>query len=119
MCLQNPVITLVWQFGNLQLLAPLGGMAIDTRSFCQHVLTFKPTLLLCTVLTILAYTTILVKNQVVNPLHMYNFPWSFRLQFGGQCLGGILFYSIFVHSLRRAVDAYLQQRVDSVWDFST
>ena len=117
--MQNPVISLVWQFGNLQLLAPIAGMVNDTRSFCQNILTFKPVLLLCTVLTTLAYTTILVKDHVVNPLHMYNFPWSFRLQFGGQCLGGIVFYCLFVQSFRRAVDSYMQQRMLSVWDFST
>ena len=117
--LQNPVVSVVWMFGNLQLLAPAAGMASDTRAFCQPLLRFKPALVVFVVITSLAYVDILVKNHVFNPLNLYNFPWSFRLQFGGQCLGGIIFYSVLVISFRQLMDVYTHQRVTSFWDFIT
>ena len=64
-----------------------------------------------------AFSCILVRNHVFNPLHLYNFPQSFRLQFGAQTLGGVVFYSVLVISFRRAVDVYTQQRSTSFFDF--
>ena len=115
--LQNPVVSLVWLFGNLQLLAPAAGMASDTRAFCKPVLRFKLLLAVWTVITTLAYVDILVRNHLVNPLNLYNFPQAFRLQFGLQCLGGIAFYCVLVVSFRQAVDVYTRQRITSFWDF--
>ena len=117
MILQNPVVSLAWLFGNLQLLAPAAGMANDTRSFCQPALRYKPLLVVWTVITTLAYLDILVKNPLAHPLNLYDFRQSFRLQYGAQCLGGIVFYCVLVVSFRQAVDVYTRQRVTSFWDF--
>lgn len=117
MFLQNPVVSLVWLFGNLQLLAPAAGMASDTRAFCKPVLRSKLLLAVWSLITTLAYVDILVRNHLVNPLNLYNFPQSFRLQFGLQCLGGIVFYCVLVVSFRQAVDVYTRQRITSFWDF--
>ncbi len=56
--MQNPVVTLAWLFGNLQLVAPFIGMAIDTKLFCVSPLRTRPTLVLILVFTILAYAAI-------------------------------------------------------------
>lgn len=92
-------------------------MASDTRSFCQPVLRYKPLLALWCMITTLAYLDILVKNPLAHPINLYDFRQSFRLQYGAQCLGGIVFYCILVVSFRQVVDLYTRQRVTSFWDF--
>ena len=66
MTLQNPVVSLVWPFGNLQLLAPAAGMANDTRFFCQPMIRTKLSLFLSIPMTTAAFASILVSNYVVN-----------------------------------------------------
>ena len=104
--------------GNLQLLAPGAGMANDTRAFCQPILRSKKLLVVCSVLTSLAYVNIIVKNNIsFNPVNLYNFPQSFRSVFGALCIGGIVLYCVVVISFRQAVDVYTQQRITSFWDW--
>ena len=116
--LQNPVVTMAFLCGNLQLLAPGAGMANDTRAFCQPILRSIKLLIVCSVLTALAYVDIVVRSTPsFNPMHLYNYPQSFRLLFGAQCIGGIVFYCVVVISFRQAVDVYTHQRITSFWDW--
>ncbi len=109
---QNPVVTLAWLFGYYQLLAPLISLSIDTKSFCQSPLRCKPVLIICLVYTFWVYFTILVRTeQFVNPLNFYNFSQSFRLQFAGMTIGGVVFYTIFVNMFRRVMNRYEHRRL--------
>ena len=93
-------------------------MANDTRAFCQPILRSKKLLVVCSVLTTLAYVDILVTNHIsFNPLNLYNFAQSFRLLFGAQCMGGVVLYCVVVISFRQAIDVYTQQRMTSFWDW--
>ena len=109
---QNPVVTLAWLFGYYQLLAPLISLTIDTKPFCQSPLRFKPVLLICLVFTFCVYFTILVRTeQFVNPLNFYNFSQSFRLQFAGLTIVGVIFYATLVHAFRLVMNRYEQRRL--------
>ena len=67
-------------------------------------------LVLSVVLVTLAYMAILVRSMH-NPLHLYDFSQSFRLQFGGQCLGGIVVYSSFILAFRHLLDVLKQRKM--------
>ena len=109
---QNPVVTLAWWFGYYQLLAPLISLSIDTKPFCQSPLRCKPMLIICLVFTFCVYFILLVRTeQFVNPLNFYNFSQSFRLQFAGLTLGGVIFYATLVHAFRRVMNRYEQRRL--------
>lgn len=47
----------------------------------------------------------------------YNPRQLFRLNFGAQCLRGIVFYSMLLISFRSAMESYRQQRMSSFWHF--
>ncbi len=105
--LQNPVITLGWFFGNLQLLVPLVSLTIDTKPFCESPLSTKPLLLMSVVLPTLAYLVVLVRTESVwNPLQFFNFSQSFRLQCAGLSVGGTVFYAVFTAAFRWFVLQY-------------
>ena len=109
---QNPVATLAWLFGYYQLLAPLISLSIDTKSFCQSPLRCKPVLIICLFYTFCVYFAILVRTeQFVNPLKLYNFSQTFRLQFAGMTIGGVVFYSILVNTCRRVMNRYERRRL--------
>ncbi len=104
---QNPVITLGWFFGNLQLLAPLVSLTIDTKPYCESPLSTKPLLIMSVVLPALAYLVVLVRTESVwNPLRFFNFPQSFRLQCAGLSIAGTVFYGAFTAAFRRFVLQY-------------
>ncbi|KAL0027251.1 hypothetical protein WJX77_006828 [Trebouxia sp. C0004] len=108
----NPVVTLAWLFGYYQLLAPLISLTVDTKSFCQSPLRFKPVLIICLVFTFCLYVTVLVRTeQFVNPLNFYNFSQTFRLQFAGLTLAGVTFYASFIHAFRLVMNRYGQRRL--------
>ncbi len=109
--MQNPVVTLAWLFGNLQLLAPFVGMAVDTKQFCVSPLRTRPTLVLILVFTVLGYAAILSRIGCFNPLNFFNYSQSFRLQFGGQCFGGIVVYTTYITLFRRLVLWYERRRL--------
>ncbi len=99
--LQNPVVTLGWFFGNLQLLVPLVSLTIDTKPYCESPLSTKPLLIMSVVLPALAYLVVLVRTESVwNPLQFYNFPQSFRLQCAGLNVAGTVFYTVFTAGFR-------------------
>jgi len=109
---QKPVVTLAWLCGYHQLLAPLISLSIDTKPFCQSPLRFKPMLIISLVFTFCVYFTILVRTeQFVNPLNFYNFSQSFRLQFAGLTMGGVIFYATFIHAFRLVMNRYEQRRL--------
>ena len=109
---QNPVVTLAWWFGYYQLLAPLISLSIDTKPFCQSPLRCKPMLIICLVFTFCVYFIMLVRTeQFVNPLNFYNFSQSFRLQFAGLTIGGVIFYATLVHAFRRVMNRHEQRRL--------
>lgn len=109
--MQNPVVTLAWLFGNLQLLAPFISLTVDTNLFCVSPLHTKPTLVLSVATILLAYVAILTRLGSFNPLNFFNFSQSFRLQFGGQCLGGIIVYTTYITLFRRLVLWHKRRRL--------
>ena len=113
--MQNPVISLVWLFGNIQLLAPLISLMIDTKPFCMSPLRTKPMLILMISYIILSVLAVLVRSeQYGNPLGLFDFSQSFRLQFAGQCLGAILFYATWVNLFRRGMVRYKRRRLSPI-----
>ena len=100
---QNPIITLVWCCGNFQLMAPFISLTVDTKLFCVSPLHTKPTLVCFLVFTTLAYVAILTRLGSFNPLNFFNFSQWFRLQFAGACLGGVVFYTVYVTLFRRCM----------------
>ncbi|DBA94075.1 TPA: hypothetical protein ACH3X1_001723 [Trebouxia sp. C0004] len=97
----NPVITLGWFFGNLQLLAPLVSLTIDTKPYCESPLNTKPLLIMSVVLPTLAYLVVLVRTESVwNPLQFFSFSQSFRLQCAGLSVAGTVFYAVFTAAFR-------------------
>ena len=109
---QNPVLTLAWLCGYYQLLAPLISLTIDTTPFCQSPFRFKPVLIICLIFTFDVYLTVLVRTeQVANPLNLFNFSQSFRLQFAGLTLSGIAFYATLIHGFRLVMNRYETRRL--------
>ena len=105
--LQNPVITLGWFFGNLQLLVPLVSLSLDTKPYCESALSTKPLLIMSVVLPTLAYLVVLVRSESVwNPLQLFNYSQSFRLQCAGLSLCGTVFYAVFTAAFRWFVLQY-------------
>ncbi len=113
--LQNPVITLGWFFGNLQLLVPLVSLTIDTKPYCESPLSTKPLLIMSVVLPTLANVVVLVRTESVwNPLKFFNFPQSFRLQCGGLGVAGTVFYGIFTAAFRWFVLRYDHRKLSPI-----
>ena len=110
--MQNPVITLGWFFGNQQLLAPLVSLTIDTKPYCESPLSTKPLLVMSVVLPTLAFLVLLVRTESVwNPLQLYNFPQSIRLQCAGLSVTGTLFYAVFTAAFRKFVLRYKYRKL--------
>ena len=111
-CLQNPVVTLAWLVANLQLLAPLISLSIDINNFCEPLLRTKPLLIIATVYSVMSYVAILTtSNQNVNPLNLFNFAQSFRLEFAGVAIAGTVGYTVLVHGCRRLLHFYEKRRL--------
>lgn len=110
--LQNPVITLGWFFGNLQLLVPLVSLTIDTKPYCESPLSTKPLLIMSLVLPTLAYLVVLVRTESVwNPLQFFDFSQSFRLQCAGLGVAGTVFYAVFTAGFRWFVLRYEHRKL--------
>lgn len=115
--MQNPIITLVWCCGNFQLLAPFISLTVDTKLFCVSPLHTKPTLVCFLVFTTLAYVAILTRLGSFNPLNFFNFSQWFRLQFAGTCLGGVVFYTVYITLFRRCMVWRERRRLSPSWTF--
>lgn len=113
--MQNPVVTVFFLTGNMQLLAPLISLLIETRSYCQSPLKSKPMLFIALFYTILAYSTILTPwVSIWNPLHLFNFPQSFRWELSGQIVILTLVYTAVIRLTRRILDCYERRRLRPV-----
>ncbi len=100
---------------NLQLVAPLVSLTIDTKSFCQPLLRTKPVLVLVLVYHVLSYIAVLVRpDQSINLLHLYNFAQSFRLQFAGVAAASTLVYVSSVYGTRQMLGKCWQRRLQPV-----
>lgn len=111
-CLQNPVTSLAWLVANLQLLAPLISLTIELNNFCEPLLRTRPLLVLALVYTVVSYMAILTRsNQRVNPLNLYNFAESFRLELLGVALAGTVAYIVLVHGCRKLLQFHEQRRL--------
>lgn len=113
--MQNPVVTLAWLFGNLQLVAPF------------HRNGYWHKAVLCVTIAHQTYTGVdtcvhhlgvcgnLSRIGFFNPLNFFNYSQSFRLQFGGQCFGGIVVYSTYITLFRRLMLWYGRCRLSPAW----
>lgn len=112
MCVQNPVVTLLWLTGNLQLLAPLISLMVDTSPYCQSPLKSKPILVISVVYTLLAYINIFVQTESVwNPLSLFNFSQLFRVEFGCITFGGVVAYLTLVRVTRRILACHEHRKL--------
>lgn len=110
--MQNPVITIGWFFGNLQLVTPLVSLTLDTKPFCESLLSTKPLCIMSLVLPTIAYLAILVRTeQFFNPLHFFNFSYTDRWQLSLLGIGGAVFYGIVTAVFRNLVLRYEQRRL--------
>lgn len=111
-CLQNPVTSLAWLVANLQLLAPLISLTIELNNFCEPLLRTRPLLVLALVYSVVSYVAVLTRtNQRINPLSLYNFAQSFRLEFVGVVLAGTAGYIVLVHGCRKLLQFREQRRL--------
>ena len=109
---QNPVITLVWLSGNLQLLAPLISLTVETHPFCKSTLHCKPVFIVSVLYLISAYCVILVRTeQIWNPFGFFNAPQSFRFEVFGEFMGGTVFYALLIRITRKVVERYDTRRL--------
>ena len=100
--MQNPVATLMYLTGNMQLLGPLISLLIETRPYCQSPLRSKPMLLVALVYILVAFGSILSPRQFVyKPLALFDFPQSFRWQLGVQTAISTLAYAAAIRVTRR------------------
>ena len=111
-CLQNPVTSLAWLVANVQLLAPLISLTIEINNFCEPLFRTKPLLILATIYSVVSYVAILTRSsQRVNPLNLYNFAQTFRLEFAGVALAGTVGYTVLVHGCRLLLRIHEQRRL--------
>ena len=65
--------------------------------------------------TLLAYFIILVKNESVwNPLSLFDFSQSFRLEFGCITVGGVVAYLTLIRLTRRILACHEHRRLRPV-----
>ena len=109
---QNPVVTLVWLSGNLQLLAPLVSLTIETHPFCTSTFHCKPVLIVSVLYLMIAIFEILVRTeQTWNPCRFFSAPQSFRFQYFGLCVGGTVFYYSLIRVTRKLMERYDNRRL--------
>lgn len=110
--MQNPVATLVYLNGNMQLLAPLISLLLETQFFCQSALKSKPMLLLSLFYLMTAYGSIVAPLQSLwNPLGFFNFPQSFRWRYGCAIAVSTLVYATLIRVTRRILACHERRRL--------
>lgn len=108
--MQNPVASSAWLAAQEQLLLPLVTLTINTRSFCEPLWRSKPVLVIVVIYATLSFVTDLVRPpRHLNLLNLYNFPQSFRWQYGMIAGGGILAYVAWM-GVTRVLLSQRQQR---------
>ena len=113
--MQNPVATFVFLNGNMQLLAPLISLLLETRPFCQSPLKSKPMLWLSLCYTIAAYGSIVAPLQTIwNPLGFFDFPQSFRWIHGVTIVITTLMYTVTIRVSRRILACHERRRLRPV-----
>ena len=113
--MQNPVATVVYLVGNMQLLAPLISLLLETQPFCQSALRSRPMLLLSLFYLNAAFGTIVAPLQSIwNPLQLYDFPQSFRWQHGGAIVVTTLLYAVVIRVTRRILACHDRRRLRPV-----
>ena len=110
--MQNPIVTLAWMSGNLQLLAPLVSLTVENHPFCMSALHTKPVLFVSLLYTFFAFFANLVRTeQIWNPFGFFSAPQSFRFEYFGECVGGIVAYAVLIRVSRRVVERYDRRRL--------
>lgn len=113
--MQNPVATVVYLDGNMQLLAPLITLLVETQPFCQSALRSKPMLLLSLFYLVVAFGSIVAPLQsICNPLHLYDFPQLFRWQHGSAIVVTTLVYAVVVNVTRRSLACHDRRKLRPV-----
>lgn len=114
--LQNPVNSLMYEVGMIQVLAPLVSLTIECRSFCKPPLRTKP-MLVAILFYLVSSLLLLVLGQghfgsgVLYPVKLFHFPWQFRYQNYLLLLGTAVAYAIVVMTTRRMLAASDRQRI--------
>ena len=97
---------------NLQLLAPLISLTIELNNFCEPLLRTRPLLGLALVYSVVSYVTVLTRqSHRVNPLSLYNFAQSFRLEFVAVIIAGTVVYIMVVHGCRKLLQFHERRRL--------
>ena len=95
--MQNPVTTVAWLVGIFELLGPLISLVIDTKSFCESAIRFKPVICLTVVYLAADLVVTLAQPdswanlflQYVTPVaYRRFFAWSILLE--GAVYGGLV-----------------------------
>lgn len=98
--------------GNMQLLAPLISLLLETRPYCQSPFKSQPMLSVALFYTVLAYSTILTPwVRLWNPIHLFDFPQSFRWELGGQIVVLTVVYTVVIRVTRRVLACYEHRRL--------
>ena len=115
LCMQNPVMSAAWLVANLQLLAPLLSLTLDTRRFCEPVLRSRVLAVIAVIYTAMSYVGLVVRpSPKFNLLHLYNFTQTFRIQFGLVAAAAFVAYVAVMQCTRIVLDSHQQRRIQTL-----
>lgn len=101
----------MWLTANVQLIAPIVSLAVDTKLFVKFI--FRGPLLLLTAVCTCTATLLLVAGHLshFNILHLYHLPKHFRFQSEDFALGESAFYLLLISLTRYILKRYLRRKV--------
>lgn len=101
----------MWLTANVQLIAPIISLAVDTKLFVKFI--FRGPLLLFTAVCVCTASTLLAAGHPTsgNVLRLYRLPQRFRFESEAFALGETAFYLLLISLTRYMLKRYFRRKV--------